>query len=81
MDISSQIGAYKQEHHLAIHQAQRWAEIYRRSLAKARVTGLSEGFTQELFRQIHNESIYHQAKVMEKEFQISGAPSEKVQQG
>ena len=81
MDISSQIGAYKQEHHLAIHQAQRWAEIYRRSLAKARVTGLSEGFTQELFRQIHNESIYHQAKVMEKEFQGSGEPSEKVQQG
>lgn len=66
MSISEQIGEYKKEHHIAIHQAERWSVIYKRTLEKARVTGLSEKFIQELFKQIHNESIYHQTKVMEK---------------
>lgn len=65
MGISEEIGELKKEQHLAIHQADRWAEIVKRALEKGKTGGLSEQFILKFFQQIHNESIYHQNKVME----------------
>lgn len=67
MGISEQIGGVKKENQLAIHQSERWAQIVKRALAKGKTGGLTEDFILKLFQQIHNESIRHQGKVMEKE--------------
>jgi chorismate mutase len=66
MGISEEIGTLKKEKGLAIHQAERWAQIVRRAVAKGKTGGLTEEFMLKLFQQIHNESIVHQSKVMEK---------------
>jgi chorismate mutase len=67
MGISEAIGSYKREHHLAIHQAERWSQIVKRALQKGTTGGLTEDFILKLFQQIHNESIRHQTKVMSNE--------------
>jgi len=66
MGISEQIGALKKENGLAIHQAERWAHIVKRAVAKGKTGGLTEEFILKFFQQVHNESIVHQSKVMEK---------------
>ncbi|HWB63198.1 MAG TPA: chorismate mutase [Chitinophagales bacterium] len=65
MGISEEIGEFKKEQHLAIHQAERWSQIVERAVEKGKVGGLTEEFILKLFQQIHNESIFHQSKVME----------------
>jgi chorismate mutase len=66
MGISDEIGALKKENGLAIHQAERWAQIVKRALEKGKTGGLTEEFILKFFQQVHNESIVHQSKVMEK---------------
>ena len=66
MGISEEIGALKKENGLAIHQAERWAHIVKRAVAKGKTCGLTEEFILKFFQQVHNESIVHQSKVMEK---------------
>ncbi|MBS1618973.1 MAG: bifunctional 3-deoxy-7-phosphoheptulonate synthase/chorismate mutase type II [Bacteroidetes bacterium] len=66
MGISEQIGQFKKDHDLAIHQSERWAAIVKRALANGKTGGLTEDFILKLFQQIHNESIIHQGKVMGK---------------
>ncbi|MFN8276196.1 MAG: chorismate mutase [Chitinophagales bacterium] len=65
MSISEQIGLFKKEHGLAIHQSERWAKIVKRALDNGRPGGLTQDFILKLFQQIHNESIVHQSKVMQ----------------
>lgn len=67
MGISEQIGAYKKDKQLAIHQAERWAQIVARALAKGKTGGLTDDFILKLFQQVHNESIRHQSKVMDEQ--------------
>ena len=66
MGISEEIGELKKENGLAIHQAERWAQIVKRAVAKGKTGGLTEEFILKFFQQIHSESIVHQSKVMEK---------------
>jgi chorismate mutase len=66
MGISEQIGAFKKENGLAVHQSDRWATIVQRAVEKGKTGGLTEDFILKLFQQIHNESIVHQGKVMGK---------------
>ena len=66
MGLSEQIGQFKKEHGLAIHQSERWAAIVKRALGNGKTGGLTEDFILKLFQQIHNESIIHQGKVMGK---------------
>ncbi len=66
MGISEEIGIFKKNEHLAVHQAERWAQIVTRALEKGKTGGLTEEFILKMFQQVHNESIYHQTKVMEK---------------
>jgi chorismate mutase len=65
MGISEQIGKFKKQTGLAIHQSERWAAIVKHALEKGKTGGLTEDFILKLFQQIHNESIVHQTKVME----------------
>jgi len=56
----------KKQNGLAIHQAERWVQIVKRALEKGKTGGLTEEFILKFFQQVHNESIVHQSKVMEK---------------
>jgi chorismate mutase len=64
MGVSEEIGAFKKEHGLAIHQAERWAAIVKRALENGKRLGLTDEFILKMFQQVHNESIRHQEKVI-----------------
>lgn len=66
MGISEEIGEVKKQNQLAIHQSERWSQIVKRALEKGKTGGLTEEFILKMFQQVHNESIRHQSKVMEK---------------
>ncbi len=66
MGIAEEIGEFKKSAHLAVHQADRWSQIVQKALEKGKNGGLTEEFILKLFQQVHNESIFHQTKVMEK---------------
>jgi chorismate mutase len=64
MRLAEGIGEYKKRKNIAILQASRWNEILERSLAKGRAKGLSEEFVTVVLKAIHQESINHQARIM-----------------
>lgn len=64
MKIAEQIGLYKKRNNIAILQTTRWNEILERAVEKGKIKGLSEEFTAVMLKAIHQESINHQAKVM-----------------
>jgi chorismate mutase len=64
MAISTQIGAYKKQENITILQTARWSEILEDKLKKARGMGLSDNFIAQIFKNIHQESIAFQNKVM-----------------
>jgi len=66
MAISRKIGEYKKKHNITILQASRWDELLKRSIKLAGKKGLSEEFITKVFKAIHQESINHQTKVMNK---------------
>jgi len=67
MKIADEIGTYKKRNNIAILQAGRWSEILERSIAKGKERGLSEDFMNVIWMAIHQESINHQARIMNKE--------------
>ena len=62
MNIAGEIGNYKKQERIAIHQPKRWADTVKRALEVGETNGLSKAFILELFQKIHNESIERQAK-------------------
>lgn len=64
MKISEKIGQYKKENNVTILQVNRWEEIIQTRIALCKAMGLSEEFTAELLKLIHNESIQIQTQVM-----------------
>ncbi len=64
MSISEEIGKYKKKENITILQTGRWSEILEDRLAKARQLGMSDQFIIQIFKQIHQESISFQNKVM-----------------
>lgn len=66
MKIADKIGLYKKDNNIAILQKSRWNEILDKHIAKGVKVGLSENFMSILLRAIHQESINHQAEVMNK---------------
>ncbi|HNP76806.1 MAG TPA: chorismate mutase, partial [Cyclobacteriaceae bacterium] len=66
MKISEKIGQYKKENNVTILQVGRWEEIVQTRAALGKAMGLDEGFTRDLLRLIHHESIQVQTKVMNK---------------
>lgn len=64
MSISEEIGKYKKRENITILQTGRWSEILEDRLEKARQLGMSDSFIIQIFKQIHQESISFQNKVM-----------------
>jgi chorismate mutase len=66
MKISEKIGQYKKENNVTILQVNRWEEIIKTRVALGLAMGLDEGFTRDLLRLVHHESIQVQTRVMNK---------------
>lgn len=66
MKISEKIGQYKKENNVTILQVNRWEEVVQTRVAMGKAMGLDEGFTRDLLRLVHHESIQVQEKVMNK---------------
>jgi chorismate mutase len=66
MKISEKIGQYKKENNVTILQVNRWEEIIHTRVALGKAMGLDEGFTRDLLRLVHHESIQVQTRVMNK---------------
>ncbi len=66
MKISEKIGQYKKENNVTILQVNRWEEIVQTRVAMGKAMGMDEGFTRDLLRLVHHESIQVQMKVMNK---------------
>lgn len=64
MQIADRIGEYKKEHNVAILQSKRWDSILNKRLEMGLEKGLSNEFITRVFRAIHQESINHQARIM-----------------
>ena len=60
------IGLLKKEKNVAILQNQRWNEILGKMILEGEEKGLSSEFVMLLFKAIHQESITHQEKVINK---------------
>lgn len=66
MQLSESIGNLKKENKIAVLQNQRWMEILERMKEEGSNKGLSEEFILNFFKAIHQESISHQEKVINK---------------
>lgn len=64
MKVSEKIGAYKKENGVTILQVNRWEEIIHTRVAMGLAMGISEDFSREFLRLIHQESIQIQTRVM-----------------
>ena len=64
MRLAEEIGGFKRRKQIAILQTQRWNEVFQKGLSLGRQYGLSEAFMTALLKTIHQESINHQAFVM-----------------
>lgn len=63
MGIAAQIGQLKHDNNVAILQSDRWTSILDRMVSAGLKEGLSEEFTQKLFKAIHQESINKQKSI------------------
>ena len=66
MKVADKIGLLKKEKNVAILQNQRWNEILGKMILDGEEKGLSNEFIMHLFKAIHQESIMHQEKVINK---------------
>lgn len=66
MKIADEIGLLKKEKNVAILQNKRWNEILGKMILDGENKGLSEEFILKLFKAIHQESISHQEKIVNK---------------
>ncbi|WP_333694741.1 bifunctional 3-deoxy-7-phosphoheptulonate synthase/chorismate mutase type II [Flavobacterium sp.] len=66
MAIVDQIGVLKKEKNVAVLQNKRWNEILAKMTESGMQKGLSEDFVVQLFKAIHQESILHQEKIINK---------------
>ena len=66
MKVADKIGLLKKEKNVAILQNQRWNEILGKMILEGEEKGLSSEFVMHLFKAIHQESINHQEKVINK---------------
>ncbi|MGA9637051.1 chorismate mutase [Flavobacterium sp.] len=64
MTVADEIGQVKKDNNVAVLQNTRWNEIQEKMVAAGAKKGLSEEFIVKLFKEIHQESIGHQEKVI-----------------
>jgi len=66
MKVAENIGSYKKKNNLTILQSKRWEQVLEQSFSKAQKLGLSDEFIERYLKAVHQESINHQNKVMNK---------------
>lgn len=66
MKISDEIGRLKKSHNVAVLQNVRWKKMLDRVIEEGKNKGLTEEFILALFKAIHQESIVHQEKIVNK---------------
>ena len=66
MRIADEIGRLKKENNVAVLQNLRWKQVLEKMTAEGLSENLEEEFILKLFRAIHQESIVHQEKVINK---------------
>jgi len=66
MQLAEKVGMFKREHNITILQQEHWVKIINSRLLKSQEYNLSERFIRQLMDSIHQESIRHQTKVMNK---------------
>jgi chorismate mutase len=64
MKVADEIGQVKKDNNVAVLQNNRWNEIQEKMVAEGSKKGLTEEFIVKLFKEIHQESIGHQEKVL-----------------
>ena len=64
MEIVENIGKAKKESNVAVLQNARWQEILNKVTEKGQGQGLSDQFIERIFKAIHQESIAHQEKII-----------------
>ncbi len=66
MKLAEKIGKQKKEKNVAILQNKRWNEILGRMILDGEEKGLNEEFVLKIYKAIHQESIAHQEKIINK---------------
>ncbi len=66
MSLSEEVGLFKREHNITILQQEHWTRLIASRLAKTDDYKLTERFVRQIMDAIHQESIRHQTKVMNK---------------
>lgn len=64
MQLVDAIGIYKKENNMTILQPGRWEEVIKKSLEKGKEKNLDKKFISTIFKQIHQESINQQTKIL-----------------
>jgi chorismate mutase len=64
MKVADEIGQVKKDNNVAVLQNNRWNEIQEKMIAEGAKKGLTEEFIVRLFKDIHQESIGHQEKIL-----------------
>ncbi len=67
MQIARSIGEYKKKNNMSVLQNKRWEEIIYKNIEKGKQKGLSREFINRLFKAIHQESINHQIKILNRQ--------------
>jgi chorismate mutase len=66
MRVADEIGELKKENNVAVLQSRRWNEILAKMQEEGIAENLGEEFILKLFRAVHQESINHQEKIINK---------------
>lgn len=66
MKVADGIGTLKKSRNVAVLQTKRWNEILGKMILEGEQNNLSEEFVLRLFKAIHQESINHQEKILNK---------------
>lgn len=67
MRIADEIGALKKENNVSVLQSNRWKQVLENMRSEGLPENLGDEFILKLFRAIHQESIIHQEKIINKQ--------------
>ncbi|TNF47162.1 MAG: 3-deoxy-7-phosphoheptulonate synthase [Bacteroidetes bacterium] len=66
MALSEEVGQFKKENKITVLQQEHWAHLIQNRLSKAQDINLTQIFIRQIMDAIHQESIRHQVKIMNK---------------
>lgn len=64
MRIVAKIGELKKDHNVAVYQPERWESIIRKAKEQGAALGLREEFVEKIIKELHQESLSAQNKIM-----------------